>query len=61
MAIEVVEIHHHAIRIGSDQPKLDATRDFYEDVLGMKADPVVRRYKACQVSGSISARAARST
>src|SRR5215213_1153814 len=39
MAIEVVEIHHHAIRIDSDQPKLDATRNFYENVLGTKADP----------------------
>src|ERR671928_36724 len=39
MAIEIVEIHHHAIRIDSDRPKLDATRDFYENVLGMKADP----------------------
>ncbi|MGD9615751.1 MAG: VOC family protein [Alphaproteobacteria bacterium] len=39
MAINVVEIHHHAIRIDSDQPKLDATRNFYEGVLGMTADP----------------------
>src|ERR1044072_9934579 len=39
MAIEIVEIHHHAIRIDSDQPKLDATRDFYKNVLGMQADP----------------------
>ena len=38
MAINIVEIHHHAIRIDSDQPQLDATRNFYEDVLGMKAD-----------------------
>jgi catechol 2,3-dioxygenase-like lactoylglutathione lyase family enzyme len=39
MAIDIIEIHHHAIRIDSDQPKRDATRNFYEDVLGMKADP----------------------
>ena len=39
MAIRVLEIHHHAIRIDSAPPELEATRHFYGDVLGLDADP----------------------
>src|SRR5436305_13772791 len=38
MAIRVVEIHHHAVRIG-DEPKLDEVRNFYQGVLGLGVDP----------------------
>lgn len=38
MSIRVLEIHHHAVRIDSEQPKLDAVRRFYSDVLGLEAD-----------------------
>ena len=34
MTIRVLEIHHHAIRIDADQPKLDAVKNFYEGVPG---------------------------
>lgn len=36
MAIEVLEIHHHAVRI--DDPKADEVRQFYNDVLGLPHD-----------------------
>jgi catechol 2,3-dioxygenase-like lactoylglutathione lyase family enzyme len=39
MAIGVLEIHHHAIRVDAEQPKLDAVQNFYEGVLGLDADP----------------------
>ena len=39
MAIGVLEIHHHAIRVDADQPKLDAVQNFYEGVLGLDVDP----------------------
>ena len=39
MAIGVLEIHHHAIRVDADQPKLDAVQNFYEGVLGLDIDP----------------------
>ena len=39
MGIRVLEIHHHAVRIDSEPPKLDATQKFYQDVLGLEADP----------------------
>lgn len=38
MAIEVIEIHHHAVRIDGDAPKLDAIRNFYGGVLGLGVD-----------------------
>ena len=38
MAIEVLEIHHHAVRIG-DNPKLDEVQNFYQGVLGLGVDP----------------------
>ena len=36
MGIRVLEIHHHAVRIDSDPPKVEAVRKFYADVLGWK-------------------------
>ena len=36
MAIEVLEIHHHAVRI--DDPKVEELRGFYKDVLGLPHD-----------------------
>jgi catechol 2,3-dioxygenase-like lactoylglutathione lyase family enzyme len=39
MGIRVLEIHHHAVRIDSEPPKLEAVQKFYKDVLGLEADP----------------------
>ncbi len=39
MAIKVLELHHHGIRVGPSQPDLDRARRFYQDVLGLEADP----------------------
>jgi len=36
MAIKVLEIHHHAVRI--DDPKLEEVRNFYSGVLGLPHD-----------------------
>jgi catechol 2,3-dioxygenase-like lactoylglutathione lyase family enzyme len=37
MAIKVLELHHHGIRVRPD--KADECKTFYEDVLGLRADP----------------------
>jgi hypothetical protein len=42
MGIRVLEIHHHAVRIDSEPPKVEAVRKFYADVLGLEADPGTR-------------------
>jgi catechol 2,3-dioxygenase-like lactoylglutathione lyase family enzyme len=39
MPIRVLEIHHHAIRVDSDRPQLDAVQSFYQGVLGLGVDP----------------------
>jgi catechol 2,3-dioxygenase-like lactoylglutathione lyase family enzyme len=39
MAIEVLGIHHHATRIDASPDQLAAVRNFYQDVLGLGADP----------------------
>src|ERR1044071_122122 len=39
MGIRVLDIHHHAVRIDSEPPKVEAVRQFYADVLGLQADP----------------------
>ena len=39
MAIEVVELHHHGIRIGNTQEDAEKARDFYSGVLGLGTDP----------------------
>ena len=37
--IRVLEIYRHAIRVDADPPRLDATRNFYQGVLGLEVDP----------------------
>src|SRR5260221_14020807 len=39
MGIRVLEIHHHAVRIDAEPPKLEAVKQFYEHVLGLDTDP----------------------
>jgi catechol 2,3-dioxygenase-like lactoylglutathione lyase family enzyme len=39
MAIKVLELHHHGIRIGPTEPEVKAAFNFYRDVLGLPADP----------------------
>jgi class 3 adenylate cyclase len=39
MTIKVLELHHHAIRVGPTQREADAVRDFYVNVLGLAQDP----------------------
>ena len=38
MAVKVMEIHHHAVRIGADDKTLLDLKNFYGDVLGLHAD-----------------------
>jgi len=39
MSIQVLGIHHHAIRVDAGPQQLDAVQGFYKDVLGLGADP----------------------
>ena len=39
MAIKVLGIHHHAVRIDQGNHSLDTFRAFYSEVLGLEADP----------------------
>lgn len=38
MAIKIVGIHHHAVRINDDNQPLDAVHDFYTTALGLNHD-----------------------
>lgn len=38
MAIKVLELHHHGIRIGKEPEEVDKARQFYTEVLGLQAD-----------------------
>ena len=38
MAIKILGIHHHAVRIHADAQPLQAVHDFYTDVLGLTHD-----------------------
>ena len=38
MAIKIIGIHHHAVRINDDKQPLDAVHHFYTNVLGLNAD-----------------------
>jgi catechol 2,3-dioxygenase-like lactoylglutathione lyase family enzyme len=38
MPIKILEIHHHAVRIGADAQSCDAVHDFYTNVLGLSHD-----------------------
>jgi catechol 2,3-dioxygenase-like lactoylglutathione lyase family enzyme len=39
MAVKVLELHHHGIRVGPSQDDVAKARDFYGDVLGLDHDP----------------------
>lgn len=39
MAITVLELHHHGIRVGATPTELDEAREFYTRVLGLTPDP----------------------
>jgi catechol 2,3-dioxygenase-like lactoylglutathione lyase family enzyme len=39
MAVKVLELHHHGIRVGPSQDDVAKARRFYGDVLGLDHDP----------------------
>jgi catechol 2,3-dioxygenase-like lactoylglutathione lyase family enzyme len=39
MAIKVLELHHHGIRVGPSPEEVKKARDFYSGVLGLAPDP----------------------
>jgi catechol 2,3-dioxygenase-like lactoylglutathione lyase family enzyme len=39
MAVTVLELHHHGIRVGPRPEDVKQAYDFYHDVLGLDADP----------------------
>src|SRR5262247_3647622 len=39
MAVKVLELHHHGIRIGPSAPEMKKAFEFYPDVLGREPDP----------------------
>ena len=39
MAVKVLELHHHGIRIGPSPDEVRTARDFYSGVLGLSPDP----------------------
>jgi catechol 2,3-dioxygenase-like lactoylglutathione lyase family enzyme len=39
MAIKVIELHHHGIRIGPKPDEVKKALGFYQDVLGLSPDP----------------------
>ena len=39
MAVKVLELHHHGIRIGPSPEEVERARAFYQDVLGLSPDP----------------------
>ena len=39
MAIEVLELHHHGIRVGPTPDAVKKAHDFYHTVLGLSPDP----------------------
>jgi catechol 2,3-dioxygenase-like lactoylglutathione lyase family enzyme len=39
MALTVLELHHHGIRIGPAKDDVDKARRFYTDVMGLAPDP----------------------
>ena len=39
MAVKVLELHHHGIRVGPSQDDVAKARHFYGDVLGLDHDP----------------------
>ena len=39
MAVKVLELHHHGIRVGPSAPEVKKALSFYQDVLGLNPDP----------------------
>src|SRR5688500_20144940 len=39
MAVKVLELHHHGIRVGPSADEVAKARKFYGDVLGLDHDP----------------------
>lgn len=39
MAVKVLELHHHAVRVGPNETEADKALAFYRDVLGLLPDP----------------------
>ncbi len=39
MAVKVLELHHHGIRVGSSESEVKTALAFYHDVLGLAPDP----------------------
>ena len=39
MAVKVLELHHHGIRVGPTTEQLSKALTFYRDVLGLTPDP----------------------
>lgn len=39
MTIQVIGLHHHAVRVAPSPLEIDRARDFYADVLGLMVDP----------------------
>ncbi|HEV8586939.1 MAG TPA: VOC family protein [Methylomirabilota bacterium] len=39
MAVKVLELHHHGIRVGPSQDEVTKARTFYGEVLGLDHDP----------------------
>jgi catechol 2,3-dioxygenase-like lactoylglutathione lyase family enzyme len=39
MAVKVIELHHHGIRVGPSQEEVGKALAFYHDVLGLDPDP----------------------
>ena len=39
MAVKVLELHHHGIRVGPSTEDLNKALAFYRDVLGLTPDP----------------------
>src|SRR6266545_5834569 len=39
MAVKVLELHHHGIRIGPSEAEVEQAFAFYHDVLGLDPDP----------------------
>jgi catechol 2,3-dioxygenase-like lactoylglutathione lyase family enzyme len=39
MAVKVLELHHHGIRVGPSTEDLSKALAFYRDVLGLTTDP----------------------
>ncbi len=39
MAVKVLELHHHGIRVGPSREEVEQARRFYSEVLGLTPDP----------------------